>query len=352
LNLNANAFNAGAEPLTGVFLEVNITGPSGFDQTINSATVSMLPGEEMNLITAPFTPPAVPGTYTLTYTLQSNEEDANLADNTATRSFMISDGEYARDSGVISGFAAVQSLEDYKGGPGFYMINSATLYCIGAAIAGNSTEGASFEYELREAAGDVPVVAASSIGTIAPDMLNTAATSNFTYLSIDGGSFPLNQDLEYIVTMHSFSSEGIAAPAISTGTAPDFTSYVWGPLSSVGTPCDPCYTGSIFMVRMGLSQEFCNMAVNVEELASLNVRNMYPNPTVGMTTVEYTLLETSKVQMYLFDVMGRIVMSKDMGAQQVGEHRFEFDFSHVASGSYTFALEVNGKYTSQSLVKK
>jgi len=356
LVFNAVAFNTGSEIQTGVTLQVNITDGNLYNQTISSESIILVPEETAYIELAPFTPPAVVGTYTITFTLLQDQEESSPANNTATRSFQISDGVFARDSGVIAGSSPAINADEHFGGPAYYISQDANLYCIGAAISSVSIPGTFIEFVVREPVATWPIIGSTDAYPIANTMLNGASgtNGNFTWFPmLDNEPLFLEADLEYIVAFRKYQGNEIASVSVSSGVVPAASSFVWGPLSTAGTPCDPCQIGANYMIRMGLSQQFCNMvSVNVEELETLNVQNLYPNPTVGMTTVEYTLLESSKVQMYLFDVMGRVVMSKDMGSQQVGEYRFEFDFSQVASGSYTFALEVNGKFTSQSLVKK
>lgn len=110
------------------------------------------------------------------------------------------------------------------------------------------------------------------------------------------------------------------------------------------------------MVRIGLSEEFCEAVVDetisIDELENVNIQELYPNPTTGNTTLEYSLLEQSDVQIYVFDLHGRIVMNEDMGTQPVGEYRYAYDFSDQAAGMYTISIKVNGKSINKQLVVK
>jgi hypothetical protein len=349
LTFSANASNAGVNPQTDVYLEVHIDGPDT-DMTLTSASQNIPFAETATFTIDGFTPPATPGTYTVTYTVIQNEEDANPDDNVATRTFMVDEAMYARDRNG-SAFTSNVGLGEFWGGPGFYIEENANLYCIGAALGSTSVPGTFFDFELRDGF-DIEFLAATNSAEVHESMLNGAGDENFTWLAMEDGAIPLFAGDDYVAMFHHYGGADVVSVSISMNNAPDFTSYVIAQFETQN--CDPCYTGSTYMVRMGLSEEFCDAVVwtNVEEIAQVTMNDLYPNPTAGLTTLEYTLLENANVQLFLFDNMGRVVMNKDMGTQSVGEYRFDQDFSHLAGGMYTFSIQVNSKYVNKKLVIK
>lgn len=75
----------------------------------------------------------------------------------------------------------------------------------------------------------------------------------------------------------------------------------------------------------------------------------YPNPHSGQTTVPFTLQETSKVTLELWDMSGRKVSSLPQGTLSAGDHRVEVDLASngLPTGTYVYQLQVenaNGLY--------
>lgn len=352
LTFNAVAFNAGTEEQTGVTLEVNVTGPGGLDVTVSSASTTVPAGETAYLELDPWTPPAVAGTYTITYTILQDQEDANPDDNVATRSFNVSPGEFARDDQSLNAVAGL-GLDDFWGGNGFCFDEPGEIWCIGAAISSASDMGAFFDFELRAfSATGLDYVANTDLMEVNADMMNDGGGNNFTYAWLEGQfAVPVFPGDEYVAMFHTFAGNEQATIGIS-GQSPDFSTYLIAEFDTQS--CDPCFTGSTYMVRIGMSEEWCDVNIinSIDEIELVTVEELYPNPTVGFTTLEFSLLETSNVQVFLFDNMGRIVMNKDYGVQPAGEHRFEYDFSNVAAGMYSFSIRANNSYTTKKLVIK
>ncbi len=346
LQFSATATNTGIEPQTDVYLEVNINNGAGEDVTLQSDPVDVGFNESVDFVIEGYTPPMEFGMYELTYTLIQNEEDNFPEDNVGSRSFEIADGTFARDLGGVTGFSNV-GLGEFWGGPGYNMTEDATLYCIGAAIANTSVLGTFYDMELRDGL-DIAFLAATSIGQVEEEDLNGAGDAIFTYQWMETPTNLFSGD-DYVVMFHHFGGAEEAAVSISINDAPDFTSYVIASFEE--QECDPCYTGSTYMVRMGLSQEFCSIVISVdEEIEQVSVSELFPNPTVGQTVLEYAVLKTSEVQIFLFDNQGRIVMNKDMGTQPVGEYRYDYDFSDLAAGQYMLSIQVDGKAVNKKLV--
>jgi len=74
----------------------------------------------------------------------------------------------------------------------------------------------------------------------------------------------------------------------------------------------------------------------------------YPNPFNPTTTFAYHLATSSAVRLEVFDVLGRVVDSRDLGWLSAGPGQVEFDGSYLASGVYFYRLST----ASGSLTKK
>ena len=64
----------------------------------------------------------------------------------------------------------------------------------------------------------------------------------------------------------------------------------------------------------------------------------YPNPFNPSTVISYQLPVSSKVELMVFDMLGREVSRLVSGVQQAGSHTAEFDASGFSSGVYIYQL--------------
>ena len=79
---------------------------------------------------------------------------------------------------------------------------------------------------------------------------------------------------------------------------------------------------------------------------------VYPNPTTGEFTVEFTVKETGAVKLFVMDMNGRIlstVLDKDMPS---GNYIYSSNINNVASGIYFTTLQSKGENASSKLIKK
>jgi photosystem II stability/assembly factor-like uncharacterized protein len=65
----------------------------------------------------------------------------------------------------------------------------------------------------------------------------------------------------------------------------------------------------------------------------------YPNPFNPATTICYTLATASKVNLKVYDVLGREVASLVNETQSAGAYHVQFDAGHLASGLYFYRLQ-------------
>jgi subtilase family serine protease len=71
----------------------------------------------------------------------------------------------------------------------------------------------------------------------------------------------------------------------------------------------------------------------------------YPNPPTQQTTIPYEVARSSQVDVRLYDILGRQVMSGPLGRKDPGRYTHVLDVSRLASGVYFFELraEQDGK---------
>jgi hypothetical protein len=68
----------------------------------------------------------------------------------------------------------------------------------------------------------------------------------------------------------------------------------------------------------------------------------YPNPFNPITNIKYTLPQSGRVSLKVYDIMGNLVTVFVNGYQNAGSYNAEFDGTNLASGLYFYTLQVNG----------
>jgi hypothetical protein len=87
-----------------------------------------------------------------------------------------------------------------------------------------------------------------------------------------------------------------------------------------------------------------NNTVQVPEVFRLNQN--YPNPFNPSTTISFSIAKSAKVNLTLFDLLGRKVITLRDERMQPGEYQFTFEAEDLASGVYfyrLFATDVDSK---------
>jgi hypothetical protein len=80
------------------------------------------------------------------------------------------------------------------------------------------------------------------------------------------------------------------------------------------------------------------------------LRGIYPNPTSVVPSVVYSLREGASAELVLVDLLGRVVLRRELGAQGPGEHEVVLDRSRVPAGIYWLRLREAGHVASAKIV--
>lgn len=79
----------------------------------------------------------------------------------------------------------------------------------------------------------------------------------------------------------------------------------------------------------------------------------YPNPASNNTMISYSLKESANVEVSVFDVTGKQIISFAQGMQTVGNHNLKLDVSNLNSGMYFYTIAAGAnKMTSKISVVK
>lgn len=75
------------------------------------------------------------------------------------------------------------------------------------------------------------------------------------------------------------------------------------------------------------------------------LQNM-PNPTNGVTAINYELEKNATVALSVYDITGKKVAGQNEGEQNTGKHSINFNSNELAAGVYTYSLTVGQNTTS------
>jgi hypothetical protein len=78
---------------------------------------------------------------------------------------------------------------------------------------------------------------------------------------------------------------------------------------------------------------------NEEIPIGYSLKQNYPNPFNPVTTIAYTLAASGKVELKVYDILGREVKTLVNEVQQQGPHTVSFNASNLASGVYFYRIE-------------
>ena len=83
---------------------------------------------------------------------------------------------------------------------------------------------------------------------------------------------------------------------------------------------------------------------------SVSVSQNYPNPVVKTTAFSYQLAQNANVNVEVFDITGRLVMSMAQGNKVAGTHQVTIDAENLPNGSYFYTLTAGENKTTRKMV--
>ena len=261
--------NVGASAINATFTATIPGVYSGVSNPLNIVPTSI----DTLVVNNSFTPPSVPETYTVEYSLSTAENDADLSNNTAdSYTFSVNDYIYARDTGTADGYV-YSSESGGQVGNFFDIYNNQMIYAIDAVIHENSVVGAELNarlYLVDMASGDY-------------DFITEAGYSNLTQNDIGNTmtfTLPTPQMLyaenTYLVVVNSYD----AGVFISTaGRSKPFTSQVY-----YNSDDTWYYTLSTPMVRMNFNPDCDANLIDANATISNNCLGALSDGSISVLT--------------------------------------------------------------------
>jgi len=92
--------------------------------------------------------------------------------------------------------------------------------------------------------------------------------------------------------------------------------------------------------------------VSVKPLDIAKDVNVSPNPATEFANVEVNLNSASKVEVNVYDVMGKLVLANNYGQQTSGNHTYKINTSSLPAGVYVFNVKAGGSQTTKKVIVK
>lgn len=337
IDFSANVFNGGTQTMTNAMLNVDINS-GAFTGTSAAVTIPTLTSDSL-FLTTQFTPAAV-GPYAVARTLTSDFTDDVPSNNTmAPINFSVTNFIYARDNNTVSGNTS-NGTDGFETGNLFDIWSNATCKAIDVRLAGGGT-GTAIGTEIYaklysvdpgtgdfvyEGESDPLIVASSHLNTnLVMKLINPVnVTANTTYLAVVG----------------AFAS---GLKVANAGSSDPQTTFFFDQADQTWY-----YQTSTPYVRMNFDP-----SVGIEENnANVSIGNVYPNPTSGETTVDYSLVNASDVTVEVVDITGKVVYTVNKGTQVAGANQVSFDASAFSNGFYYVTIATNDANVTKKFIKK
>lgn len=91
-------------------------------------------------------------------------------------------------------------------------------------------------------------------------------------------------------------------------------------------------------------------SINIFLPGEITLYQNYPNPFNPSTIIEFNLPSKGEINLKIFDILGKEVVTLFSGTKSAGKHSVEFDASELSSGIYYYVLETDEKALSKKMV--
>jgi hypothetical protein len=316
-------------------LEVEVNG--GTDFTGASPAVTINAGSSDSLVVSTqFTPSAV-GAYVIHREITSTEVDDVPSNNTLTDITMnVTNFVYARDNNTPSG-STQNGTDGFEAGNYFDIWADQDIYAINTRLATGTAVNEEIYAKLyiyNTTSGEFDYVTETLPMYVAANQINTNLIMAFT------APVTLTANNTYLACVGSF---GPGLRVANAGTSEPQTSFFLDHADG-----EWYYQTNTPLVRMN----FDPSASLAENNANVSIGNVYPNPTTGNTTINYSLENASEVAVSIVDVTGKSIYTSNEGVQTTGAHKVAFDAASFSNGVYYVTLTSGESTVTKKFIKK
>ena len=351
LTAAAKVYNVGYSDQLNVHLDVTAAG------TTNSSDGITLTYASADTLGVPYATSGL-GMVEVEYMLIADQVDENPENNTAMQSFEVTDLSWGRDDGTPTAASPTDGTVDYIALSLFDIVEDVVIYAIDVAIMDGSETGTSVITHLFDGTDE----------DFLTDQLGGLIQSTDEFDLIAGNTNAVGEpvatwytfvfDEPYMAAAGDWLGAGFehyGGSNVQYGESKftaDQTAFTYGPFGA-GSAYDWYYTNEVPMARLNLNPNAVN-TISEEDVSTTGFQMYpsYPNPTNGVTRVQFRLDRASDVNFEVRDITGKIVYTVDMGTQAPGYNSISVDASEFASGVYTYTLSVDGERATDRLMVK
>lgn len=340
IDFSANVSNIGTQSMTNVKLNIDVNSGAA-NGSSNPVTIASQADDSLSIATS-YTPAGI-GTYAITRTLTATNTDDVPTNNTfAPISFSVNNYIYARDNGVYAGTTS-NGTDGFEVGNFFDIWADQSVQGINTRIATGTPVGTEVYgkiYYVDTATGDFTYLTESEPFTVTTAMLNTDK------LIILPDPVQLTANTTYVVVVGTLSPNLKIANA---GTSYKQTSFIFdrGVIDAQNPDGTWFYQTGTPVVRLNFDP---TLSIN-ENSAFATVGNIFPNPTSGEATINYSLVNAANVDVKVVDITGKTVYTSTV-AQNAGANKVTFDATTFTSGVYYVTVATEGSTVTKKMIKK
>lgn len=340
IDFSADIFNGGVNNQTNVKLNVNVNNGLFVG---SSAPVSIVSLDTMTVsVATQFTPAATIASYTVTRNISADSTDDVSANNQLSDlTFNVTDFIYARDNNVIAGSTS-NGTDPFETGNLYDIYQDDLLKAINVRLP-NGTNGATVGteiytrlYSIDAVSGDFVFESESAPLILAANNLNTNLVIELDpYVNVTAGT-------TYLAVVGSYSS---GLKVSNAGTSPAQTSFFLD--GNDITTSTLFYQTSTPYVRLNFDP-----VLGLDSPEQLQQVVIMPNPSNGVASLQFDLLNASDVAISVLDVSGKEVQTNIMNQLTAGTHEVTLESADWTSGVYFVNLVSNGTVLTKKFVKK
>ena len=151
----------------------------------------------------------------------------------------------------------------------------------------------------------------------------------------------------FMFTLFTFSQEIQREVISSQGQSVELDSGIYV-TQTIGQHSVASYSIDNLTVQQGYQQSFWNSLINSNEEFNVDI-TFYPNPTIDYVNFNFSNLESSDLNVLVFDYAGRVLITTKI---DIENYKTKLDLSSLPSGSYLIYLNTNKFNYHTKIIKK
>ena len=151
----------------------------------------------------------------------------------------------------------------------------------------------------------------------------------------------------FMFTLFTFSQEIQREVISSQGQSVELDSGIYV-TQTIGQHSVASYSIDNLTVQQGYQQSFWNSLINSNEEFNVDI-TFYPNPTIDYVNFNFSNLESSDLNVLVFDYAGRVLITTKI---DIKNYKTKLDLSSLPSGSYLIYLNTNKFNYHTKIIKK